>query len=285
MPATLIIKLPVALEKLNPVIHQKLDKFVVQQKDKVNIQCLSDTNLTEAEFHHNWSSNASRIVGEVIYDFCLLFPEFTNQSKKKKPTFKRNLNMTTKVTIDLPCSYYFLTETESKQLDAFIIKYKGIFDITYSTDESIKHAVMTYNSKLAGNKEFIDMHNDFYKTFPQFKHRVPTMAQRHSDLFNDPTNNQLAQDMQDKALASEREAQERALLKKHSIEKEITYISKDGLFSSNNLDDLIEKMNQDKEYQKLLNEVNAHLETVKGDTDIRDVIEYVVANYKLERKS
>lgn len=111
------------------------------------------------------------------------------------------------------------------------------------------------------------------------------MNQRSSDLFNDPTNNQLAQDIQDKALASEREAQERALMEKHNVIKEITYISKCGQFTANNLDDLITKMNQANQYTELVARLPKYLKITGKDADYRDILEYIANHYKLEPRN
>lgn len=76
------------------------------------------------------------------------------------------------------------------------------------------------------------------------------MNHRPSDLFNKTDDIALTKSIQTKALASERNAQERALIGQYGAVKEITYISKDGRFQSNDLDELIQLMNQDKQYKE-----------------------------------
>lgn len=110
------------------------------------------------------------------------------------------------------------------------------------------------------------------------------MNQRSSDLFNDPTNAQLAQDIKDKALASEHKAQEKALMEKYGITKQITYTSKDHKFTESSIDKVIEQINKTESYEKLLKEVTNHFNDVKGIIGIRDIIEYVITNYNLEKR-
>lgn len=191
--------------------------------------------------------------------------------------------MTQVININLPCNFYFLSDTEVKALDAFALKYKGIFEIQYSSDSNKPLIVFPPAHIVGVSKRYADIQNDFFITFPQFKKDSSDMKQRPSDLFNAPSNAQLAQDIMEKSVCSEREAQERALMKQHGVSKQITYISKDGHFSANSLEKLILLMNKQKAYDELLLEVNQHLISLQGDTDIRDVIEYITSTYTLEK--
>lgn len=191
--------------------------------------------------------------------------------------------MTQVINISIPVNFYHLTEKQVKDLDAFALKYKGVFEIQYS-NSLIDKRVFTYSSIIAANKEFHDMCDDFIDSFPQFEMSNSHMKSRPSDLLNDPTNDQLAQDMQDKALASECKAQEKVLMEKYGITKQVTYTSKDHKFADSSIDKVIKQINKAESYEKLLKEVTNHLSAIKGDTDIRDVIEYVISNYNLDKR-
>jgi len=84
------------------------------------------------------------------------------------------------------------------------------------------------------------------------------------------------------AIEAEKSAQERALIEKHNVIKEITYISKCGQYTANNLDDLITKMNQANQYTELVARLPKHLKITGKDADYRDILEHIANHYKLE---
>lgn len=89
----------------------------------------------------------------------------------------------------------------------------------------------------------------------------------------------------EQAIEAEKRAQERALMIKHSVIKEITYISKCGNFIDNNLEDLITKMSQATQYKELMETLPKHLKITGKDVDYRDLLEYVANHYILEPRN
>lgn len=89
----------------------------------------------------------------------------------------------------------------------------------------------------------------------------------------------------EQAIEAEKRAQERALMIKHNVIKEITYISKCGKFTANNLEDLITKMSQATQYKELMETLPEYLKSTGKDIDYRDILEYVANHYKLEPRN